>query len=299
MFHPKVTVLMSVFNGSTHLGSAVESILNQSFTDFEFLIIDDGSTEPVCDQIRNFGDDRIRLVAHENRGLTMSLNRGLALAEAEYVARMDADDLSLPDRLEKQFEIISSSSRLELIGTFFSTIDEHGTVLKKKELIIDPIYRLWRLLFHNNYGHGTIMFRKSSIVRAGMYDTRLRFAQDFDLWSRISRKDNTFVIPEFLYQYRMNTNSEQASVKNYDDQLQAAIWISDRNLRSCNPKLTERDLMELRSLYWEFQMPSVSERAPVLAVETLKAFCNKYDLDVSERNCLASRVALDLAENVK
>ncbi|MGO8821025.1 MAG: hypothetical protein ACLQO6_07360 [Desulfomonilaceae bacterium] len=143
------------------------------------------------------------------------------------------------------------------------------------------------------------MFRKSSIVRAGMYDTRLRFAQDFDLWSRISRKDNTFVIPEFLYQYRMNTNSEQASVKNYDDQLQAAIWISDRNLRSCDPKLTERDLMELRSLYWEFQMPSVSERAPVLVVETLKAFCNKYALDVSERNCLASRVALDLAENVK
>ncbi len=299
MFHPKVTVLMSVFNGSAHLGSAVESILNQSFTDFEFLIIDDGSTEPVCDRIRNFGDDRIRLVTHENRGLTRSLNRGLALAEAEYVARMDADDLSLPDRLESQLEIISSSSRLELVGTFFSIIDEHGNVLKKKELIIDPIYRLWRLLFHNNYGHGTIMFRKSSIVGAGMYDTRLRFAQDFDLWSRISRKDNTFVIPEFLYQYRMNTNSEQASVKNYDDQLQAAIWISDRNLRSCNPKLTERDLMELRSLYWEFQMLSVSERAPVLAVETLKAFCNKYDLDVSERNCLASRVALDLAENFK
>ncbi|MHB8203147.1 MAG: glycosyltransferase [Desulfomonilaceae bacterium] len=299
MSHPQVTVLMSVFNGSAHLGAAVESILNQSFTDFEFLIIDDGSTEPVCDRIRNFGDDRIRLVTQENRGLTKSLNKGLALAEAEYVARMDADDISLPDRLEKQFEIISSSSRLELIGTFFSIIDEHGNILKGKELIIDPIYRLWRLLFHNNYGHGTIMFRKSSIVRVGMYDTQLRFAQDFDLWSRISKKDNTFVIPEFLYQYRMNSNSEQASVKNYDDQLQAAIWISDRNLKSCNPKLTERDLVELRSLYWEFQMPSVSGRAPVLAVETLKAFCNKYDLDVSERNCLASRLALDLAENVK
>ena len=299
MYHPKVTVLMSVFNGSTHLAPAVESILNQSFTDFEFLIIDDGSTEPVCDRIRDFCDDRIRLVRQENKGLTISLNRGLALAEAEYVARMDADDLSQPERLKSEFEIISSSSNLDLVGTFFSIIDEHGNMLKRKELIIDPIYRLWRLLFHNNYGHGTIMFRKSPIVGAGMYDTRLRFAQDYDLWSRISRKDNTFVIPEFLYQYRMNTNSEQASVRNYDDQLQAAIWISDRNLRSCNSKLTERDLIELRSLYWEFQMPSVSERAPVLAVETLKAFCDKYDLDVRERNYLSSRVALDLVENVK
>ncbi len=299
MYHPKVTVLMSVFNGSTHLAPAVESILNQSFTDFEFLIIDDGSTEPVCDRIRDFCDDRIRLVTQENKGLTISLNRGLALAEAEYVARMDADDLSQPERLESQFEIISSSSKLDLVGTFFSIIDEHGNMVKRKELIIDPIYRLWRLLFHNNYGHGTIMFRKSPIVGAGMYDTRLRFAQDYDLWSRISRKDNTFVIPEFLYQYRMNTNSEQASVRNYDDQLQAAIWISDRNLRSCNSKLTQRDLIELRSLYWEFQMPSVSERAPVLAVETLKAFCDKYDLNVRERNCLSIRVALDLAENVK
>jgi len=296
MFHPKITVLMSVFNCSAHLGPAVESILNQSFTDFEFLVIDDGSSDPVVDNILNYGDARIRIVRQENMGLTRSLNKGLGLIQGEYVARMDAADTCSPDRLKKQFEIISSSARLDLVGTFFEIIDEKGNVAQKKELITDPIYRLWRLLFHNNYGHGTVMFRKSTVIGAGMYDTRLRFAQDFDLWSRISKKDNTHIIPEFLYKYRMNTEGEQASVKNYDDQLHVAIWISDRNLKSCNPELKEQDLIDLRSLYWEFQLPNVSERAPSLARKTLRTFCDKYDLDNGEKQDLANRIELDLAD---
>ncbi len=185
---------------------------------------------------------------------------------------------------------------MDLVGTFFEIIDKNGDVVQKKELITDPIYRLWRLLFHNNYGHGTVMFRKSTVIGAGMYDTRLRFAQDFDLWSRISKKDNTHIIPEILYKYRMNTEGEQASVKNYDDQLQAAIWISDRNLKSCNPELEDQDLIDLRSLYWEFQLPNVSERAPGLARKTLKTFCDKYNLDNDEKRDLENRVELDLAD---
>ncbi|MCL5126407.1 MAG: glycosyltransferase [Deltaproteobacteria bacterium] len=290
---------MSVFNGSCHLGEAVKSILSQSFVDFELLIIDDGSSEPISELINCFGDDRIRLLTQDNMGLTRSLNKGLELARAEYVARMDADDVCLPDRLEKQYEIISSSAKPDLVGTFFEIIDETGQSVQKKSLITNPIYRLWRLLFHNNYGHGTIMFKKSSVIRAGMYDTRLRFAQDFDLWSRISKRNNTHMIPEFLYKYRMNTAGEQASVKNYDDQLQAAIWISNRNLRSCNPKLKDQDLIDLRSLYWEFQLPEVSQKAPKLARDTLAEFFNRYGLDDCERRDLRIRVEFDLMGHEK
>lgn len=295
MSTPPITVLMSVFNGSDYLSIAVESILNQSFTDFEFLIIDDGSSEPVLDDILSYGDDRIRTIRQENMGLTKSLNTGIGLARGQYVARMDADDVSPPDRLENQFKVISRSDRLDLVGTFFEIIDEEGNLVKKKELIVDPVYRLWRLQFHNNYGHGSMMFRKSSIIKVGMYDTRLRFAQDFDLWSRISKKYNTHIIPEFLYRYRMNTKGEQASVKNYNDQLQAAIWISDRNLKGCNPRLSDQDLIDLRSLYWEFQLPKMSPRAPDLAHETLETFCVKFDVDNDEKKCLAKRISEDIA----
>ncbi|MCX5874078.1 MAG: glycosyltransferase [Deltaproteobacteria bacterium] len=299
MSNPQITVLMSVFNGSDYLPVAVESILNQSFTDFEFLIIDDGSSEPVIDDILSYGDDRIRTIRQENMGLTKSLNTGISLARGEYVARMDADDISLPDRLKNQFKVISRSKRLDLVGTFFEIIDEKGNLVQKKELIIDPVYRLWRLQFHNNYGHGSMVFRKSSIIKVGMYDSRLRFAQDFDLWSRISKKDNTHIIPEFLYGYRMNTKGEQASVKNYDDQLQAAICISDRNLKGCNPILDDQDLIDLRSLYWEFQLPKVSPRAPVLARETLETFCLKYDVDTDERKCLEEFISKDVAAAIR
>ena len=115
---------MSVFNGSVHLGPAVESILTQTFSDFEFLILDDGSTEPIVEQILNYKDDRVRIIRQENMGLTKSLNRGLSLAQCDYVARMDADDISLPDRLQQQFHIISKTQSIDLIGTFFEIMDE-------------------------------------------------------------------------------------------------------------------------------------------------------------------------------
>ncbi|MFA6221318.1 MAG: glycosyltransferase [Desulfomonilaceae bacterium] len=294
MFHPKVTVLMSVFNGSVHLGPAVESILKQTFGDFEFLILDDGSTEPVVEQILNYKDDRVRIIRQENMGLTKSLNRGLSLAECDYVARMDADDISLPDRLQKQFHIISRTHNIDLIGTFFEIMDESKNIIERKYLITEPIYRLWRLQFHNNYGHGTMMFRKASVIAAGMYDSRLRFAQDYDLWSRISRKDNTHIIPEFLYQYRVDGKGPQASVKNYNDQLQSAIWISDRNLRASNPSLTDAEIVELRSLYWEFQLSNIAETARSLALKTLETFAGKYRLDSKEKTDLLERILEDI-----
>jgi glycosyltransferase involved in cell wall biosynthesis len=300
MLGPKVTVLMAVFNGLAHLRPAIESILNQTLTDFEFLIIDDGSSEPVSKIILDYDDDRIRLVRQENNsGLTRTLNRWLVQAQSEYIARMDADDVSLPERLEIQFGVFTRNRELDFIGTFYDVVDEHENLIQKKELITDPLYRLWRLMFHNNYGHGTMMFRKSSVVSAGMYDVSLRFAQDYDLWSRISRKNNNMIIPAYLYHYRMDTKGCQASIKNYEAQLNAAIWISDRNLKSCNPDLDESDLIDLRSLYWEFQLPEVSDRAPELALRTQEKFCDKYGVDFHDRALLRNKVVEDISKAFK
>ncbi len=168
MSHPKVTVLMSVFNDQGYLAQAVESILNQSFGDFEFLIIDDGSTEPL-EALNSISDSRIVVHRQENIGLTRSLNKGIKLAVGEFIARMDADDVSEPQRLEAQIAELESHPQVDLVGSFFDIVDCEGRLIERKELITDPIYRLWRLQFHNNYGHGTVMFRKRAVADIGMY----------------------------------------------------------------------------------------------------------------------------------
>ena len=295
---PKVTVLMSIFNGLEYLPEAMHSILSQSFDDFEFLIINDGSTDPVGQIFQEFHDSRIIVLNQDNIGLTRSLNRGLLLARGEYVARMDSDDLSLPGRLEAQVRELECDSRLDLVAGFFDIVDEHGHTIERKELIRDPIYRLWRLQFHNNYGHGSVMFRKKAVLEAGRYNSDLAYAQDFDLWSRISKRDNTKVIPQVLYHYRMVHHGTQTSVSHYDTQLANAIRISNRSLTSCNGLLSDFDCEEVRALYWKFQREHVSVNGLSLVAGTLEGFCRRFSIEGKSKSELFKRVALDAIEEL-
>jgi glycosyltransferase involved in cell wall biosynthesis len=293
MMKPKITVLMSVFNEQTYLRAAIESILNQTFSDFEFLIIDDGSIEPIGDLVSDYRDGRIRSFRQENMGLAKSLNTGLGLARGDYVARMDADDVCSTDRLELQIKEMEAHSQIDLLGSFFDIIDEKGKLLETKELIIDPIYRLWKLQFHNNYGHGTVMLNKQSVLKNGMYDETFLYAQDYDFWSRLSGKKNTGIIPEVLYHYRMVEQSGQASVRNYDAQLAAAIDISNRNLRACNSSLSETDCIDVRALYWKFQLNGVTVKGLKALTDTLDGFCRRYEINAVEKRSLIEKVARD------
>jgi len=293
MTNPKITVLMSVYNGQEFLDEAIQSILSQTFGDFEFLIIDDGSTEPLDHLTRGYKDNRIVVKRQENKGLTRSLNKGLSLAQGEYVARMDADDVSLLNRLEKQAHELDSDSGLDLVGCFFDIVDGQGLFVERKELITDPVYRLWRLLFHNNYGHGTVMFRKESVLNAGLYDANLLYAQDYDLWSRLSTKNNTRIIPEVLYHYRLLEAGQQVSVKNYDVQLANALRVSDRNLMACNPKLSKEDCAEVRALYWKCGCDSISVQTVELLPDLLEGFCRRFGITNEEKSKLAQNAAVD------
>ncbi len=290
---------MSVFNEKTYLQAAIESILNQTFSDFEFLIIDDGSEEPIEKVVSNFKDERIRSFRQENMGLARSLNNGLQLASGNYIARMDADDVCRSDRLELEIGEVAAHPQIDLLGSFFDIIDEKGDLIETKEIFEDPIYRLWRLQFHNNYGHGTVILKKQSVIDAGMYDERLLYAQDYDLWSRISRKDNTAIIPEVLYHYRLVQQSGQASVRNYDAQLAAAISISNRNLQACNPNLSEADCVEIRALYWKFQIDGVTAKSLNVLPATLEGFFRRYKISSVDRRILAERVKRDAIAEVE
>ncbi len=294
---PVITVLMSVFNGSDTLAYGIESILAQTFADFEFLIINDGSTEPVGDILQSYKDSRIRVHTQANMGLTRALNKGLRLATTDLIARMDSDDVSLPTRLERQLAVFKADAAVDLVGASFDIVDEQGRLLERKTLFVDDLYRLWRLQFHNNYGHGAVMFRRSAVNAVGNYDEALRYAQDYDLWSRLSQRDNTRVLTESLYKYRLVHDGGQASVKNSAEQLATAIAISDRNFRSCNPALTREDCINLRALYWTLENRPLSGEGLLKLAETFVRFCAKFRIEHQAKEILRARVLDDVRQS--
>jgi glycosyltransferase involved in cell wall biosynthesis len=185
---PKVTVLMSVLDGEKYVRLAIDSILSQTFADFEFLIINDGSTDKTCEFIKCYEDPRIKLVHNKAAiGLTKSLNAGLRLALGEYIARMDYDDISMPKRLEEQVEYLDENPEVTIVGGQFDLIDSCGSVLP-----IPPVKKapgmgglLLHLAIDNPFVHSSVMFRKDAVVKLGGYNEEYRTGQDIELWSRI------------------------------------------------------------------------------------------------------------------
>lgn len=204
MKNPKVTVLMPVYNAEKYISEAIQSILNQTFRDFEFLIINDGSTDSSVEIIESFKDERIRLVHNEkNMNLVPTLNRGLELAQGEYVARMDADDISYPTRLEKQVEYMDKNPEIGICGTWIEFFDAGKGIQKypvEHELIKASI------LFFNPMAHPTVMMRKAILNENNLRYSR-NLSEDYDLWGRASFLVKLHNLPEVLLNYRISKGS--------------------------------------------------------------------------------------------
>lgn len=215
---PKVTVLMSVFNGERYLRESVESILRQTFTDFEFLIVNDGSTDGSRDIVLSYaGDRRIRLVDNPaNMGLTRSLNRGLSMAGAALIARQDADDVSHSERLAKQVAFLDSHPDVVLLGTQVRHIGRDGHAFRapgwEKAVTTEGIR--WQLMFDSPFVHSTVMFRRDAVRdRLGGYDEGFATSQDYELWSRVAARHRVGNLPETLVDFR--SHGEGVSGKRY------------------------------------------------------------------------------------
>ncbi len=186
---PRVSVLMSVYNGERYLREAVKSILNQTFTAFEFIIIDDCSTDNTWQILTAYAaqDPRIVLIRNEeNFGLTRSLNKGLALALGEYIARQDADDVSVPDRLSTQVCFLKKHPEVGAVGAAVRLIDDKGRLLSVAHPPTDHKTLYAYLLLDNCLCHSTLFARSSLLKQLGGYNPNLPYAQDYDLWWRLS-----------------------------------------------------------------------------------------------------------------
>ncbi len=202
MNKPKISVVMPVYNGEKFLRKALESVLKQDFADFEFIIIDDGSTDTTADIVRGYSDSRIRFIQNGiNKGLATTCNVGLDAAIGEYIARMDCDDVCMPARFRKQAGFLDSHPSIGICGTWTKTIgSSKGTIGK---FLTDPSELKANLLFFTSLAHPSVMMRRELIVKnAFHYDKAFEPADDYDLWARASEVTVIANVPEVLLWYR-------------------------------------------------------------------------------------------------
>ena len=202
---PKVSVVMPVHNALPHLDAAVESILGQTFRDFEFVILDDASTDGSTERLREWAarDARIRLIEEKSKlGPAVSSERVARAAKAPIVARMDADDISYPTRLAEQLRVMSDDPTVGVVGGLYDIIDASGRRIRRAE----P----WRLLQSGSippFGNGPMMFRRQVFERVGGYRRACEFWEDHDLILRMAAVSKVMVVPHAIYQIRQSPTS--------------------------------------------------------------------------------------------
>lgn len=212
---PLISVVMAVKNGGNLVGEAIESILKQTYTDFEFIIINDGSTDNTLETIGRFHDPRIRSISQENQGLSKSLNCGIRLSRGRFIARQDHDDLSLPKRLEKQLAYLEAHPNCGLLGTAAEIWTLEGPTGRFHDHPCESAVLAFDLLFNNPFVHTSWMFRKAVVDRIGYYTTDcLREPpEDYEYISRVVREFDVANLPDRLVIYREMQNSMSSLIR--------------------------------------------------------------------------------------
>jgi len=204
---PAITVAMSVYNGERFLAAAIESVLGQTFGDFEFLILDDGSTDATAAILRSYAraDSRVRPIIRENRGLVASLNEMLGQAKAPIVARMDADDICRPNRFERQLAFLDQHPDHGVVGSWSEDMGEHGEPIFRTgadhpithEEVLEAIAEGRQVICHP-----AAMYRRDVVLSVGGYHAAFRHCEDYDLWLRLASVTKLGNVPERLVRYR-------------------------------------------------------------------------------------------------
>ncbi len=248
----KLSVVMATYNDEDYVGAAIESNLGQTYGDFEYIIVNDGSTDGTLDILQDYAarDNRIRIISRENGGTTKATVTGMDAATGEYVARMDADDLSVQTRFAKQVAVLDQRPECVAVTSHFEHFHDDGTI----KMVSDHIGPEELIALYNGFanrigGHGQVMFRRDAYLKAGGYDPHFRYSQDYDLWCRLLHLGRFAVIEEVLYRWRVGYGS--TTDKNKEPQLRCATEITRReHERLTGQKITHETALALIDLWW-------------------------------------------------
>ena len=207
----EITCCMTAYRDGTYIEEAIRSVLDQTFQNLELIVVLDPHPEDGCEElIKRFNDPRIRLIKNEKRiGLTASRNRGIELARGRFLAVLDSDDVSLPDRLEKQYEVITSSKDVGIVGSLNQTIDSEGKVLGMNTMALDEDDLYYHLFFHNAIPHSSILARTDAMREIGGYREGI-LAEDYDLFLRLGDRYRVILLHDHLVKWRSNEDSLSA-----------------------------------------------------------------------------------------
>lgn len=248
---PMISVLMPVFNGEKYLAEAIESILNQTFTDFEFIIINDGSTDSTEKIILSYNDSRISYYKNKiNLQLIETLNKGIKLSKGKYIARMDADDISYAKRFEKQLSFMEANKDVDICGTWIKIIGSENEIWRPP---VNHDEIVAGMLFESMIYHPTVMLKRDKLLGSKqLYSKEFRHAEDYEFWIRLSRIGFRFAnINEPLLEYRIHNN--KIGRVYYEKQKQSTEKVIIKQMIDLGITTTEKELnshYSLRELYY-------------------------------------------------
>lgn len=247
---PLVSVVIPLYNGEKYLIEALISIIHQSYANLEIIVVNDGSKdksrELVEDMAKN--DSRIKVINQENTGIVGALNNGIDAAQGEYIARMDADDISFLYRIEKQVEAFLHNPKAVLVCSGFEVVDEDSQYMYREILPTRSSEIKRTLLLYNCIAHGSVMFKKSAFLAAGKYSADCGPTEDYELWGRLTTQGDFIALEGALYRWRRNTQgitlTNNPSMRQYTLQNIEAFW------KKNPPHLLRREeIMEIGSYY--------------------------------------------------
>jgi glycosyltransferase involved in cell wall biosynthesis len=285
MIRPEVSIVMSVYNGDRYLKEAVESILNQTFSDFEFIIVDDASTDKTWEILRSYAgiDSRIVLLRNqENSGISRSLNRGLVATKGLYIARQDADDISMPERIEVQVSFLRDNREVGIIGSAYCILNPQGECKAIfKQPSTDSEIR-WQILFHNPFCHSSVMFRRELLKGLHMYyRDDLKYSQDYELWTRLLMLTKGANLQSPLVAFRIHEKS--SSVIHRSEQHNIATRISSEMIKRIAPEISISFSEVERLREWYYQLPERwgmdDFRLAILYLKIMNAFKINSNID--------------------
>ena len=302
MKNPIISVVMPVYNGEKYLREAIDSILNQSFSDFEFIIVNDGSTDRTEEIVFSYDDKRIVYIKNqENLNISKTLNKGIEIAKGKYIARMDDDDISLPTRFERQIDFLEKNKDVGVCDTWLKTF---GDIEEDWAMPVSHEEKLVSLLFHSSIAHATVLMRKNILNgMSQLYKDSFSAAEDYELWTRLASVTKFAGIPEVLYKYRFH--SEQTDNAK---QLEIANKVRSNYIKTICPDITKKEIKQFikiahglyvnkkTSLIITNKILKSNEQNNILDSTILKIYLDRYSV-ISHSN-FKQNIIINFVKNV-